>query len=117
MKVTIDQIEAGISNYLDKEMLSQYPADGIEKLLIGAAISLVIRNKKKDIQQMLESDSGKNLGIMDDSKMVDLDLVKTVLKDRIPDTGVHYEGKLVGGLTFRKDDVDKLYEYIIGTRN
>ena len=112
MKVTYENIESGIASYLDNEFLSQYEATSIQKTLIGVAISLLLQNKRRSMRDLVLGDMGKNLGITDEEGMIDIDLLRDVIKTRITDEGVKYENSYIGTVTFHRDDIDTLYSYI-----
>lgn len=108
---TIDQVEMGIANYLDKEVFSQYEENSITKVGMQVAAALVIRKKKTDAVNALSA-----IGLIDKDGTVDAKLFCDTLKTYIPESGMVYENKLIGKLIFQKEDVDRLYSYIEGGR-
>ena len=54
----------------------------------------------------------KMLGIMDSEGNVDIDVLAEELKKNMPKGGVRVDVPIIGALTFKDNDVDKLYEYI-----
>lgn len=107
MFYTPEQIEKGIVNFIDNEFMSQYPADGIEKALIGTGLAIIIKKRKNQALSII-----KKIGVVDDDGTIDLDLLSEELKKHIPDSGLVYENNFLGKLTFSKSDIDKLCEYI-----
>lgn len=116
MKVSFDKIERGISEYLDREFLAQYPETSVHKVLLGVGISLAMRQKTQEAVAFLNSDFGKSLGIMDEEGLIDIDLLRDTIKSQICADGVKYENRLIGTITFNKDDIDSLYSYITKTQ-
>lgn len=103
--ISVDKVEAGISQYVDKELLSDFPDNSVEKIAIGVGIAIKIRRK---LVPML-----KTMDLIDDEGMVDVDLVKEEFEKRIPKDGMVYENSsLDRKFTFFKEDISKLYEYI-----
>lgn len=113
MKATVENIEKGIANYLDHEFLDQYNADSVRKTFIGVGISLYFRKKSQEIKAMLLGDMGKNMGIVDENGLIDIELLKDTFKSQISENGIVYENPYIGSITFTKDDVDVLYKYIV----
>lgn len=110
--VTIDKIERGVAAYLDAEVMPQLPAGGFEKVLAGTAISLFIRKSGKIIEGYKENKAVQMLGIMDTEGNVDVDILAEELKKNISTEGMKIDVPIVGKMTFHKEDVDKLHEYI-----
>lgn len=110
--VAIDKVEQGVAAYLDSELMPQLPKSGFEKVLAGTAISLVIRRSRNILEGYKNNKTIQMLKLMDENGNVDVDVLAEELKKNIPQEGVKVEVPLIGALTFRKEDVDKLYEYI-----
>lgn len=110
--VTIKQIEDGIATYLDSELMPKLPNSGLEKVIVGTALSLFIRKSGTIIGGYKDNKAVQMLGVMDHEGNVDVDLVYEELKKNIPDNGVKIEVPIIGGMTFHKEDFEKLYEYI-----
>lgn len=110
--VTIAKVEQGVAAYLDSELMPKLPSTGIEKVLAGTAMGLVIRRSGKILEGLKSNKTVQMLGIMDAEGNVDVDLLKEELKKNIPQDGVKVDVPVIGTLTFHKDDVDKLHEYI-----
>lgn len=116
MKATIQQIESGIANYLDIELLSKMEKSSLEKVLVGVAISIAMRNFSKELSVYLQSPIIKTFGIADENG-IDIDLLRDALKENIDDGGFKVPDlPLVGTLTFKKSDVDSLYNYITASK-
>lgn len=110
--VTIKKIEQGVAAYLDSELIPKLPSTGLEKVLAGTALSLAIRRSGTIIAGYKDNKVVQMLGIMDTEGNVDVDVLAEELKKNIPSEGVRVDVPVIGALTFHKDDVDKLYEYI-----
>lgn len=111
--VSIDKIEQGIANYLDGELMPQLQSNGWEKVLVGTAASLAIRKTGAIVAGYKDHKLVKMLGIMDDKGNVDVDALAMELKKNIPKDGFSVDIPIIGTMTFHKDDVDKLREYIM----
>lgn len=111
--VSVDKIEQGVANYLDAELMPQLKGNGIEKVIVGTTASLLIRKTGTIIEGYKDNKLVKMLGIIDDNGAVDVDTLVEEVKKNIPKEGVKVEVPILGILTFHKDDVDKLYDYIM----
>ena len=110
--VAISKIEQGIAAYLDSELMPQLPNTGIEKVLAGTAMSLAIRRSGKILDGYKNNKAVQMLGLMDAEGNVDVDVLAEELKKNIPAEGVKIDVPIIGAMTFHKEDVDKLHEYI-----
>lgn len=110
--VTIDKIEQGVAAYLDGELMPKLPSSGIEKVLAGTALSLAIRRSGKMLDGLKSNKMIQMLGVMDTEGNVDIDVLAQELKKNMPTEGVKVDVPVIGVLTFHKEDVDRLYEYI-----
>lgn len=111
MKVKFESVEKGIISYLDSELLAQYPANGPQKWIIGSGIALIFRNTAGKVYDFLMGSTGKLLGISDENGLIDIDLVREVLKYRMPTDGVRIEAPLID-ITLKSEDIDVLYRYV-----
>lgn len=111
--VPINKIERGIASYLDAELMPQFSGNGIEKVIAGTAVSLALRKTGAIIASYKDNNIVKMLGIMDDNGNVDIDTLSDELKKNIPKEGVKVDVPMLGTMTFHKDDVDKLHDYIM----
>ena len=111
--VSIDKIEKGVANYLDAELMSQFQGNSVEKVLVGTAASLLIRKSGTIVEGYKDNSVVKMLGIMDDNGDVDVDILAEELKKNISKEGFVVDVPILGTLTFHKEDVDKLCDYIM----
>ena len=111
--VSINKIEQGVANYLDGELMPQLQGNGVEKVLVGTAASLFIRRSGAIIESYKDNKLVQMLGIMDEKGNVDVDTLAEEVKKNIPKDGIKIDVPIVGTLTFHKEDVDKLYDYIM----
>lgn len=111
--VTIDQIEQGVVQYVQNEILPNMEETGIQRLVIGMAMGRFIKAKRIELEAMMNQEPVKSLGYFDEDKNVDLEALRDECKAQMSAKGLVYEHKLIGKLTFEKADVDKLYDYIM----
>lgn len=111
--VSVDKIEQGVANYLDAELMPKLQKTGVERVIVGTAAALLIRRTGAIVEGYKDNKLVKMLGIIDESGNVDVDVLIEELKKNISKDGVNIDIPIVGILTFHKEDVDKLYEYIM----
>lgn len=111
--VSIDKIEEGVAKYLDAELMPQFQNNGLEKVLVGTAASLLIRKTGTIVSSYKDNKLVKMLGIMDESGNVDVDILAEELKNNISKEGIKVDIPVIGTMTFHKEDIDTLYEYIV----
>lgn len=110
--VPMEHVAKGVAKYLDAEVMSQYPENSVQKVLVGTGLALMIRKTEKFADSLKSNETVKMLDVIDENGNVDIDTLKDALKANIPETGVVYDNKFIGKMTFMKADVDKLYDYI-----
>jgi hypothetical protein len=111
--VSLSKIEKGIAEYLDTELMTKLPQNGFQRVIAGTAISLAIRKSSNIVAGLKDNSFVKMLELMDDEGNIDIDILKEEVTKQIPETGVKADFPMIGVVTFHKDDVDKLYKYII----
>lgn len=111
--VSVDKIERGVADYLDAELMPQFQGNGVEKVIVGTTASLLIRKSGTIIESYKDNKLIKMLGIMDESGNIDVDTLAEELKKNISKDGVKVDVPIIGTLTFHKDDIDKLHNYIV----
>lgn len=116
MKITFENMELGLTRYLDQELKNQYAEDSVQRVVIGIGISLLLKQKLQEAKAMLESDLMKNSGIVDEDGMINVDLLRDTIKSEMTESGIRYENKLLGTITFHKEDVDTIYKYMTAVR-
>lgn len=106
------KVEKGLADYLDGELMPMIPETGFQRIIAGTAISLLIKKGGSQIAALKENPAVKMMGIFDDAGNVDVETLRDELKKNMPEDGVKVEVPMLGMLTFRKGDIDKLYSYI-----
>lgn len=110
---SITNIEQGISSYLDNELMTKLPSNGIQKVIAATAIAIAIKRIGNVVSSLKDNDFIKMLDIIDEDNNVDVDILRDELKKQIPEDGVKTDIPMIGVITFHKNDVDRLYDYII----
>lgn len=111
--VSIDQIEKGIANYLDAELIQQLPANGFQRVIAGVGLSLLIKRSSVLAEKVKSNSFIQLLGIFDENGNVDIDTLRDEIKKQMPADGIKIDVPGVGIVNFTKSDVDSVYSYIL----
>lgn len=111
MRISINLIERGITEFAESEILPHLPSDGVAGFGIGVAAALAISRVGQLIDQLAKNPAISMLGIVDDDG-VDIDALYEAAVSAMPDKGLHVDiGK--HRLKFGKSDLEKLYSMIV----
>lgn len=103
--VAAEKIQAGITRYLDCEIMPRMPA--FKAVAFGTAAALYLRR--------LPELCGKipvEMGITSENGMVDIEAVHEELRVRMTQP-VPIDIPFVGRITVDRDEIDKIYRYIM----
>ena len=109
--ITVEQAAGGLSRYLDAEVMPHLPSG--RGLLLGTAAALYIRRAPEIVRELAARPSVKLLGIIDEQNNIDLDALYNAALPQVKGT-LEVKLPFVGGLTFDRTEVDKLYRYMKG---
>lgn len=117
--VSVDKIEKGLANYLDAEFMPQFTKSKVEKMIVGTAATLLISKLDRVMCVFGNNNFVKLIELSDEDGGIDAECILQALKQNIPDEGIEfsvpYEIPYLKDivLTFHKEDVDKLCDYIM----
>ena len=113
--VLVEKAKRGIAAYLDAELMPNLAVKSWERIVVGGAISIAVSKAEKIIDKYKSNPMVEALEIFGSDGSVDVDLLKDTLKAQISKEGCMEISSIpiVGKLTFRSDDVDKVYDYIM----
>ena len=104
----------GLSQFIDKTVLSQYPPTSVKRILASGAIALYLNRKSDIVDTVLNNPMISSLGISTPDSMVDLEALRDVYKAEIAKAGfmrIHFP--ILGDVDFTAEDVDTLYRIIV----
>lgn len=111
--ITVNQIEAGLTKYIDTEIAPKIPVNipngQLKKVAFLAGAAYAVR---KGVRQYINSPVLLQLGAVDEAGNVDLDGVLDAVRGVIPKDGFKATVPILGDLTFFSEDVERLAEYI-----
>lgn len=113
MVVNVGQIERGVASYIDKEIMPKLPENSMERVALGFASARIIKRYSQKLIALKDTETDKLIGIFDNDGNIDIDSMKNDLKNQFPDAGVTKEVPVIGLMRFKKEDIDRLYDYIV----
>lgn len=116
--VSLNQIEHGLGRWVDAELLPQISKnnqyDNLKRLGVAAGTVYLIRKGKAALSTLQGNQFLKTLGTVDSNGDIDLEGIKTVLVEKIPETGLKVQVPILNEVTFYKKDIESMYAYIMG---
>lgn len=116
--VSINQIEHGIGRWVDAELMPLIPTggqyDNLKRIGVAAGAVYLIRKGKAALTSLQGSAFLKALGAIDENGTIDLDGIKEVLVEKIPETGLKVSVPIINEMTFYRKDIESIYSYIMG---
>ena len=113
--VSIQQVESGIVRYIDAEVAPKIPTNipngQIKKI---AAVAGAVYAVRSGLRKAAVHPTMAAIGAVDGEGNVDLEGLAAAAKEQIPDAGFKASVPILGELTFFREDVDRLLQYITG---
>ena len=116
--VSMAQIERGFARYLENEVIANINQGGFTRIAVGAAAGILVQRAGRLVESYVDNPALRALGLADDAHNVDIDILVAEFRKNIPDEGfkIHIPNPITGAdvmaMTFKRDDVDRLYQYI-----
>lgn len=108
--VTLNQIVNGIIEYADAEFVSKL--HDWRKWVVGGAIGLAVGNAPQIFETLRSNAMVKALGVISEDNMVDIEKIYRIMAQQADKSDIVCDIPLLGAVTFKREDVDKLYTYI-----
>lgn len=116
--VSLDRIEQGAARFIDNELVPKLPIggayDGVKKMAVVASAIYLVKRFRNIAELAYNNNFLSVVGLYNENGEFDLDGIRDVMKEQIPADGMLVKVPLLNELRFYKDDVDKLYSYIMG---
>ncbi|MCQ2598438.1 MAG: hypothetical protein MJ181_11405 [Treponema sp.] len=110
--VELNQVISGIKKYLENELVTK--VTGINKWIVGASLSMVLDNGVKVFNELKELPIVKTMDIINSDDQIDIDKLYKALLEESKKSAVTFQFPLVGSITLKSEDVEKIYSYIKG---
>ena len=114
--VSMNQIEAGVSRWLDKELMPKLPTggayDGIKKTATVAIALYAIKRGRAALDSLTHNSFLATIGAVDHAGNIDIEGFAEEMKKQMPEEGLRVSVPMVGDMTFYRADLDDLMRYI-----
>ena len=110
--IPYNQVVNGLTKYIDSEIVSKI--GGWQKWALGAGLGIAVSRGADIVGQMKTMPIIKMLNIIDEENKVDVEIIYRELKKQAEKEPITVALPMVGTVTFTRDDVDKLYNHIMG---
>jgi hypothetical protein len=108
----------GLSRFIDTSVLSQYAPTSMKRIIAAGAISIYLQQNAGLIDQIISNPAFSGLKLADENSMINLDLIRDVLKSEINKAGyMRVKIPILGDVDFTADDVDVLHRTIMSISN
>lgn len=113
MRMGIDRIQSGLVRFMDNELMPQIRAtrSGLNSFGVSVAAALAINNLPNTVCRLKENAGMEYLGVINDEG-IEIDELMTQARVSMPQEGIQITLPVLGTLTFHRDDIDKLEQYI-----
>lgn len=104
-----NKILNAIAKFVDEDILTN--VNGWQKWLLGSGLGLVLSDSEDMFEQIKNNEFVKMLKIVDEDK-INVDKIYKELKKQAKKTPISINIPMIGVLTLKEEDVDKLYKLI-----
>lgn len=111
-KTPFGQVQKGVAAYLDNELMPLIDDSSWKKVMVGTALSLGIKRADAYLPILQNNQFVKMLDILDEEGNVDVDVLAPEIKKNMSADGMKVELPVLGTVTFKSGDVDKVLQYI-----
>lgn len=110
--VSISKIEQGAKRYVDNHFIPSLPDGGFQKVLVATGAAILVSRMSDMLKHWAHNDTMRMLGVVDHDGNFDLDIIKTEMMKHMSDEGMPLEIPMIGTLTFKREDIERLYRCI-----
>ena len=108
--VSIEQVQNGIANYIDAEIVANMT--GWQKWAVGTDAGVVLQRAPKLYEQARSHPLIQAMGVIDGEGMIDADTLHKELKVQAQSGPISVDIPMAGTAKFSEADVDKLFAMI-----
>lgn len=116
--VSMNQIEAGVSRWLDRELMPKLPTcgqyDGLKKAATVALALYAIKRGRAALDSLTHNSFLATIGAVDHEGNIDIEGFAEEMKKQMPEAGLKVSVPMVGDMTFYRTDLDDMLRYIKG---
>jgi len=109
--VSLNKIKAGTARYLDEEFTAKLT--GWQKWVFGAGAAMYLENLTGIMERVRGIEAVRVLNLVDDAGNVDIERMYLHLKAQSQKGSVTFDIPMIGTVTLKEADVDRLYTCIM----
>lgn len=113
MKVTLAQFQHGMERYIGTEFVERL--SGVQKWVVDAAAAMYLANASAIFDSLKKNPLVSGLNIIDEQDHIDIDKLYKNFKEAAKKGPATMSIPLLGAVTLNEGDVDKLYNFIVGS--
>ena len=106
--VAFEHIEKGVANYIDSNIMNQFPEGGWKRIVIAAAVGIGI---KKYMGILKDNSTLHTIGLVT-PEGAEIEMYAESLKAEIPGSGMVIDIPLLGELVMHPADIDEVLKHI-----
>lgn len=111
MAATMAQVVTGLAKYINSEFVAHL--DGLKKWAVIGAASLAVGKVEAVGAAIQKSQIARSFGVIGEDGSIDIEVLKACLDAAADSAGpVVQQIPLLGPVTFNKEDIQKIYDYI-----
>lgn len=110
--ISIDRIEHGFKKYVDNHFIPDLPDGGLERIIVATGAGILANRVKPLLHEWSKKSMFHALGLVNEHGF-DLEGIKTEMMKHVGDQGFHLEIPIAGTVTFKREDIEKLYRCIV----
>lgn len=99
----------GIATFIDEEVLTGI--NGWQKWVLGSGVGIALSDAEELVNSLKENELVKMLKIIDGDK-INIDKIYKELKKQAKKSSITFNIPMIGTLTLKEEDIDKLKEII-----
>lgn len=99
----------GIATFIDEEVLTGI--NGWQKWVLGSGVGIALSDAEELVNSLKENELVKMLKIIDGDK-INIDKIYKELKKQAKKSSITFNIPMIGTLTLKEEDVDRVYELI-----
>lgn len=109
--VTLSQVQSGVAQYIDDEILSK--VSDWRKWVLGAGAGVALSKSSEIFASLKANPIIQAMGVIDANDMVDIDRLHEQFANQARKQAVTFNVPLLGAVTLNANDVEKIYQYIV----
>lgn len=112
MAATLQQVQAGIAAYIDREVIPQMT--GWRQVAFGTAAALILRRYEELFAEVRENKIVKATGVIRPDGMIEIQALRDQLRNQVERAGaITIDLPAIGALRIGPDDIDRIYQMIM----